>query len=131
MINRFRGDPHKRVAVHSLVAAAFIGKRPTNQEVDHINRIKTDNRVENLRYVFRSVNMHNRVRSDVGRKFDSKFKGVLRSGVYTWRVLVTKDKQTVYLETFTDERKAALAYDKMATRVFGKNAATNKSLGLL
>lgn len=40
-----------RMMVHILVAEAFFGKRPEGMEIDHINGIKSDNRVENLRYV--------------------------------------------------------------------------------
>lgn len=51
---------HKRVFVHRLVTEAFLGPRPDGFEVDHINRDKHDNRVENLRYVTHSGNMKNR-----------------------------------------------------------------------
>lgn len=37
--------------VHVLVAITFLGPRPEGCEVDHINRIKDDNRVENLRWL--------------------------------------------------------------------------------
>lgn len=36
--------------IHVLVAMAFLGKRPRNLVIDHINNCNTDNRVENLRY---------------------------------------------------------------------------------
>lgn len=39
-----------------LVAGAFLGQCPDKLEVNHINGIKTDNRVENLEYVTRSQN---------------------------------------------------------------------------
>ena len=42
--------------VHSLVALAFIGPRPLNQDVAHLNGNGGDNRVENLAYVTRSEN---------------------------------------------------------------------------
>lgn len=47
----------KRFSVHRLVAAAFIGRRPDGMHINHINGIKTDNRVENLEYVTQSQNM--------------------------------------------------------------------------
>jgi hypothetical protein len=37
--------------VHSLVAYAFLGERPEGMEINHINGIKTDNRVSNLEYL--------------------------------------------------------------------------------
>jgi hypothetical protein len=44
---------------HRLVASAFIENTADLKEIDHINRMKTDNRVENLRWVSRSENMFN------------------------------------------------------------------------
>jgi hypothetical protein len=44
---------------HRIVAEAFLNKDNIRDNVDHINRVKTDNRVENLRWVTRSENMNN------------------------------------------------------------------------
>lgn len=44
------------ISVHRLVALAFIGPCPDGYEVDHINNVRDDNRVENLQYLTRRDN---------------------------------------------------------------------------
>jgi len=46
----------KYKAVHRIVAEVFIGPCPEGYVVDHLNREKLDNRVENLEYVTPSEN---------------------------------------------------------------------------
>lgn len=53
------GKENRGRLVARLVASAFLVKSSVTDEVDHINRIKTDNRVENLRWVSRSLNLQN------------------------------------------------------------------------
>ena len=50
---------HKRIA--SLVAEAFLGQRPPDMEVDHIDGNKANNTVENLRYTTHKDNVNNPV----------------------------------------------------------------------
>lgn len=49
--------------MHHLILEAFVGPRPTGMEACHENDIKTDNRLENLRWDTRSANMFDRVRN--------------------------------------------------------------------
>jgi len=50
----------KSFRVHRLVATHFIKNYDNKPEVDHINRIRYDNKVENLRWVNRLENSYNK-----------------------------------------------------------------------
>lgn len=47
---------HNNQKTHRLVALTFLGTCPVNQEVRHLNGVRTDNRIENLKYGTRSDN---------------------------------------------------------------------------
>jgi len=49
----------KRFSVHRLVASAFIENAEHKPEVDHIDTDKTNNNVDNLKWVTRIENQHN------------------------------------------------------------------------
>ena len=52
----------KSIEVHLLVAEKYLGPKPgPDYQVDHINRNRADNRVENLRWATRSENCANRI----------------------------------------------------------------------
>lgn len=53
------GERFKRFQ-HRLMAIQFIENPENKEEVDHINRIPTDNRIDNLRWVTREENRSNR-----------------------------------------------------------------------
>ena len=49
----------KTFKIHRLIALHFIANPENKREVDHINRIRSDNRIENLRWVTSSENNQN------------------------------------------------------------------------
>lgn len=62
----------KRYKVHRLVLAVFIGE--SELQVNHINGIKTDNRLCNLEYVTQSENMKHAYRLGLEKPCDNGFK---------------------------------------------------------
>ena len=86
------GKVHKRCYVHRLVAEAFIPNPDNKPEVDHINRIKTDNRIENLRWVDRSEQLENRdistitkpvIQLTLNNEFVNKFDSIIEASKQT------------------------------------------------
>lgn len=52
----YTGDAKKQVSVHRLVAEAFCERKEGQDEVNHLNENKQDNRAENLAWCTRSEN---------------------------------------------------------------------------
>ena len=59
---------HKNYLVHRLVAETFLDNRVGLPQVDHINRVRDDNRVENLHWVSRTDNQRNMKSNDKCRE---------------------------------------------------------------
>jgi hypothetical protein len=58
-VKLYDNENEKVFKIHRLVAIHYIDNPDNKPEVDHINRIRDDNRVENLRWATRSENAKN------------------------------------------------------------------------
>jgi hypothetical protein len=97
----------KKISVHQLVAMAFLNHRPNGFDlvVDHINDIKTDNRLENLRLVT------NRENASKKQRGTSKYTGVYFSFKNKkWVSAIYINGKTIFLGQFSTEHEASQSY---------------------
>lgn len=95
----------KRHMAHRLVWLYFNDEWPPGQ-LDHINRNKDDNRIENLRVVTNQQNQENVALWSNNR---SGFRGVSISASGVFRADIRVDGKTIHLGTFRSAEDAALA----------------------
>ena len=97
----------EKKSVHQLVAIAFLGHKPNGFKlvVDHINNIKTDNRLENLQIIT------NRENSSKKQKGTSKYTGVYFSFKNKkWVSAIYLNGKTIFLGQFLAEKEASVVY---------------------
>lgn len=95
-----------RCFAHRLAWCYMYGDWPEG-ELDHINGVRNDNRIDNLRLATRSENMLNRHRPRKGNK--SGYIGV-SSHKDRWRADLTVDGAQQYLGLFDTPEEAHAAY---------------------
>lgn len=115
---RFRKEHYY---AHRIVWLMFYGEWPA-QLIDHIDRDKSNNRIENLRLASKSQNNVNarRARSDSR----SGYRGVhARRG--RWAASIRMNGERRFLGSFASVELAAAAYDSAAREMHGEFAFQN------
>jgi len=90
--------------VHHAVALAFLPNPEGFPTIDHKNRDKTDNRVENLRWASYSLQSRNR-----GCYSASGFKGVIKNRD-KYEAYITINKKKVYIGIYATAELASEAH---------------------
>lgn len=101
----------KHLKSHQLVAMAFLGHTPDGTYrivVDHINNIKTDNRVCNLQLISHRENVNKSIKEG-----SSKYRGVhWNNEGKKWASCIWKGNKPISLGKYIDELEAAEMYQK-------------------
>lgn len=103
---------------HRVCWAMHYGAWPEKQ-IDHINRVKSDNRIVNLRLATPSENNANRGCMRFNTHGD---KGVTRLPSGNWQAQIQFNKKNHYLGSFKEKADAIAAYAAAAIRFFGEYA---------
>lgn len=109
----------KQKLLHRVIMERVLGRTLKGKEqVDHRNRIKTDNRRENLRVASKRQNSFNRV-----FKGSSQHPGVhWETSRSKWKATIEVDGKKEFLGRFNNELDAAKAYANRAKEVYGEFA---------
>ena len=109
--------------VHRIIFAMEKGAFPKGQ-IDHINGIKSDNRIENLRDV--SASQNQRSFSTPRKNTTSKFRGVCKRKSNSRFVATLKVKgKKIHIGYFDNENEAAIAWNKKALELGWSKEALN------
>lgn len=101
---------------HRLAWLYIYGVMPKDG-IDHINNIKTDNRITNLREATHFQNMRNRL---LTVKNNTGYKGVsFCKRAKKFKVGITFNKIQIHLGYFIDAKSASLAYEAYGKKLHG------------
>lgn len=104
---------------HRLAWALYYGKYP-DHDIDHINRVKNDNRIENLRELSASLNLARRKTKERGLP-----RGVTWAGhtnkTNPYYAQLTSNSKTVFRGYFSTAELAHKAYRGAFLKEFGKH----------
>ena len=104
-IGFWKEGKQKYYNVHRLVAEAFLPiKEDYQNQINHINKIKFDNRVENLEWV---SNIENHFHKNINNNTTSKYVGVAWSKIKNkWASYINFENKKVHLGHFNNENLA-------------------------
>jgi hypothetical protein len=111
IIGWYKNKRHKTSMISRLVAQHFLPDWDESLQVDHINGVRAENHIDNLRMVTNAQNL----RSFQKVRGKSKFRGVSwNKSVKKWIARIMLDGKRKHLGCFNDEAAAARAWDAAA-----------------
>lgn len=123
----------RTVKAHRLVAMTYIPNPNSKPAIDHINGVKTDNRIENLRWVTNKENTNNpitlsKVKEACVKRLPIMYQKSLKRNFGRKRVQVTfKDGTTIFYQSLLDASKdLKVSYGRLSERANGKRPQSKK-----
>ena len=110
----------RRYMVHRLVWIFVYGRAP-NGFLDHVNGLRSDNRICNLREASPRQNAWN-VRPHFDNQFGAKGLNFHPGRKKPWQARICKDGRTRSLGYFSEKQDAEAAYGRAAAHLFGEFA---------
>ena len=99
-----KGSPNKTVRVHALVGNAFIGERTGEFTFDHIDRIRTNNRADNIRLATKSEQQINTRKQKNNKLGEKNIRKVVSSGKEYYRIEIERKKKLVVDRCFRTDK---------------------------
>ena len=106
---------HKTLPIHRLVAKTFIPNPNNHEFVDHINRDKLDNRLENLRWCSREINCQNKSISKIDTSGYKQICWITKKE--RWCVQIRRNKKQLCGNTFKKLEDAIEFRNKFLTEL--------------
>jgi hypothetical protein len=109
------GIKGRMVRAHRIVYEMHHGPIPAKMDIDHINGIRSDNRIDNLRIATRSQNLAN---MQMHPRNTSGAKGVYwHKRAKKWLAQIKSNKKHYYIGLFDTLDSASSAYEKIAVEL--------------
>jgi len=114
---------NKEYKVHRLIWVYHNGPIPKGKEIDHINHIRDDNRIENLRLVTQKDNARN---CSLSKNNTSGVQGVMwHKATQKWLAQIRNNKKQIHLGVF-ENKEEAIKSRKDAEKKYGYHPNSGK-----
>ena len=131
-INLWKNGKVKRFGVHRLVAEAFIPNPENLPCVDHINTVKTDNSVENLKWVTHKENNNNPLtlenysKAKKGKQLSKEHKRKISENRIDKKIVICLTTGEIYESVMEAERQTGIKHSSIYECCNGKRKSAGK-----